>query len=289
MQDTVRPDHYRFRLGEMRVATILDGYRQMDGPHPTFGANATQDEMAALMRENFLPETRFENQFTPLLVETGGETVLFDTGFSPGQMPTAGNLQAGLKKLGRAPEDVTLVVITHGHGDHIGGLVTDGRPSFPNARYAIGEVEYEFWSSDRPAQYGREENGRMFQANLVPQRDRITFLKGGDTVAPGITAIEAFGHTPGHMIFMLESEGRQLLHFVDTSNHYVASLQRPDWHVAFDMDKEKAVENRKRVLDMLATDKIAACGYHMPFPAVGHVERAGGSYRWVPASYQLNL
>ncbi|ESR24794.1 MBL fold metallo-hydrolase [Lutibaculum baratangense] len=289
MQATKRPDHYRFQLGEMTVATVLDGYAHRDGPRPTFGANASEEEMADLLRQNFLPNGRYENHFVPVVVETGGEVVVFDTGFSPGSNPTAGHLQARLAHLGLAPEDVSLVVVTHGHGDHISGIMTEGRPSFPNARYAIAETEWDFWTSDRPAQAGRGDNAQMFQSNVVPLRDRTTFLKDGDTVAPGITAMAAPGHTPGHTIFMLESGGRQLLHFVDVSNHYVASLARPDWHVAFDFDKEQAVQTRKRVLDMVATDRIPAIGYHMPFPSVGFVERAAGGYRWVAASYQMNL
>ncbi len=289
MEDTIRPDHYRFTLGDMRVATILDGYAHRDGPQPTFGANVGEEEMTALLHEHFLPNGRYENHFVPLVVETGDEIVLFDTGFAPGVNPTAGRLQQRLGKIGRTAEDITLVVITHGHGDHINGLMTDGRPSFPNARYAIGEAEYAFWSSDRPAEVGRGDNARMFQSHMVPLAEKTTFLKDGATVAPGITAMDAPGHTPGHMVFMLESGGRRLLHFVDTANHYVASLARPDWQVAFDVDKEQAVKTRKRILDMVATDRLTASGYHMPFPSVGHVEKTAEGYRWVPISYQLNV
>ena len=289
MQTIIRPGEYRFQLGDMTIATILDGYRQGDGPHPTFGANVDEAEVHALMRANFLPETRFEHHFVPILVETGGELVLFDTGFSRGTNPTAGFLQDGMKRLGHKPEDVTVVVITHGHGDHISGLMTDGKESFPNARYAIGQKEYDFWVSDEPAKVGRGDNAKMFEANFVPLVDRTTFLQPGDEVVPGITAVEAFGHSPGHLAFMLESGGKRLLHMADTTNHYVASLQRPDWHVSFDTDKEQAAATRRRIFEMAASERIPVTGFHMPFPSVGFVEKTADGYRWVPASYQMNL
>ena len=126
-------------------------------------------------------------------------------------------------------------------------------------------------------------------ANVTPFREKMTFLADGGEVAPGIRAVAAPGHTPGHMGFHLESEGRRLLIGADFCNHYVLSLQRPDWVVKFDADKEQAARTRKTLLDMIATDRIPFTGYHMPFPAVGFVEKAGEGYRYVPASYQLML
>ena len=127
------------------------------------------------------------------------------------------------------------------------------------------------------------------RANVVPLAEKITFLKDEGEVVPGIRGLAAFGHTPGHMAFHIESEGRRLLLWADTANHYVLSVQRPDWHVRFDMDKEMAVATRRRVLDLAATDRVPVTGYHMPFPAVGFIGKVGEEYRWVPASYQLNL
>ncbi|RME97897.1 MAG: MBL fold metallo-hydrolase, partial [Alphaproteobacteria bacterium] len=124
---------------------------------------------------------------------------------------------------------------------------------------------------------------------VVPLAEKISFISPSKDVVSGITSIEAYGHTPGHMIYNIESAGKRLVLFADTTNHYAASLAKPDWHCIFDMDAEKAVATRKRVLDMIAADKVAATGYHMPFPAVGFVEKEGSGYRWIPASYQLDL
>jgi glyoxylase-like metal-dependent hydrolase (beta-lactamase superfamily II) len=105
----------------------------------------------------------------------------------------------------------------------------------------------------------------------------------------GIEALDASGHTPGHMAFHIESAGRPLLVTADTANHFVVSLQRPDWHVRFDMDKERATASRKRIFDLIATERIPFSGYHMPFPAVGYVEKQELGYRYVPVAYQLAL
>ena len=123
----------------------------------------------------------------------------------------------------------------------------------------------------------------------MPLADKFSFIKPDGEVVPGIHAVDAHGHTPGHMAYHIESDGRRLLLWADAINHYVASLQRPDWHVRFDMDKEGAAAARKRILDMVSAEKIPATGYHMPFPAIGYIETSGDSYRWVPASYQLRL
>ncbi len=117
----------------------------------------------------------------------------------------------------------------------------------------------------------------------------MTMISDGQDVVSGVTAVAAAGHTPGHTVYHVESEGRRLLIAADTANHYVASLQRPDWHVRFDMDKEAAAATRKKVFGMVAADGIAFTGYHMPSPAVGYVEPKGEGFRYVPATYQLNL
>jgi glyoxylase-like metal-dependent hydrolase (beta-lactamase superfamily II) len=123
----------------------------------------------------------------------------------------------------------------------------------------------------------------------VPLADRASFIKPGDEIAPGIRSVDAAGHSPGLMAYHVESEGKRLLIWADTCVHYVVAIQRPDWTLDVDDIKDKAVATRKRMLDMVATDRLYVAGFHMPFPGVGWVEKAAGGYRWVPVSYQLNL
>ncbi|MBB4064258.1 MBL fold metallo-hydrolase [Gellertiella hungarica] len=286
MGEGIRP----LKVGSFRVTVIRDGARAGDKINETFGTDQPKEEVAKLLRENFLPEDQFVNSFSPVLVETGSEKILFDTGMGEmGQSFGAGRLVDGLAAAGVKPEDITTVVLTHLHPDHFGGLMKGGEPAFPKARYVIGEAEYGFWTSTDRKGTPAEKNHDMVMQAVAPLAEKATFLKEGDAVVPGITAMLAPGHTPGHLIFGLESEGRKLMLTADTCNHYVLSLQRPDWEVRFDADKAGAAATRKKVFDMIATDRIAFIGYHMPFPAVGFVEKSGPGYRFVPASYQFDI
>lgn len=284
-----RPTFYRFALGGFEVTTLLDGYLHLDDPHLIFGANQEPATVGALAEANFLPAARFENGFAPVLVNTGRERVLFDTGNLPARRPTAANLLTAMQAAGHRPEDVDVVVLTHFHGDHIGGLLDDGSPRFPNARYVTNAKEYNWWTGDAPTGTPAEDAARVVHSHVVPLAERMTFLGDGDEVVPGITAMAAYGHSPGHTAYHLESEGRRLLLWGDTANHFVLSVQRPEWHVRFDMDKDAAIATRKRIFDMVATERLPVAGYHMPFPALGCVERTADGYRFVRASYQFNL
>jgi glyoxylase-like metal-dependent hydrolase (beta-lactamase superfamily II) len=267
----------RFKLGAFEVTTLLAGTRAGDKPQETFGLNASPEEFAALSAANFIPADMTQNFFTPTVVNTGAEIVLFDTGLA------AEGTLAALTAAGITPDMVDVVVLTHMHGDHIGGLMgADGAtPTFANARYVTGGVEHNHWS-------GAANEG--FDKNVKPLNDKITFLDDAGSVASGITAMAAFGHSPGHMVYQVESDGQRLMITADTANHYVWSLQKPDWEVRFDMDKAAAAAVRKQVFGMIAADKIPFIGYHMPFPGVGYVEAmADGGFRYVPASYQLML
>lgn len=284
-----RPQLYRFIFGNFEVTTILDGVAQMDGPHPFFGVNQSPETVQNYAREHHLPTDWFENGFVPVLVNTGNELVLFDTGFGAARRGSgAGNLRKLLNSAGYGPEQIDVVVITHGHPDHILGLMEEGRPAYENARYVFGEVEFDFWNKGENIPDGRQENRELFVKVVTPLAEKATFIKGGDDVLNGIQAIEAFGHSAGHMVFHIQSEGQQLLVMADTANHNVLSLQKPDWQMRVDDDREMAVITRKRVLDMVSNDKIPVIGHHMPFPSVGFVEKVDEGYHWEPVSYHFN-
>jgi glyoxylase-like metal-dependent hydrolase (beta-lactamase superfamily II) len=237
---------------------------------------ATPEDFAALSAANFIPADRAQGFFTPTVVNTGAEIVLFDTGLA------AEGTLAALTAAGMTPDMVDVVVITHMHGDHIGGLMgADGvTPTFANARYVTGAVEHNHWS-------GAANEG--FDKNVRPLNDKFTFIDEAGSVAGGITGMAAFGHSPGHMVYQVESGGQRLMITADTANHFVWSLQRPDWEVRFDADKAAAAATRRAVFGQIAADRIPFIGYHMPFPGVGFVEAAGEGFRYVPASYQLML
>lgn len=268
------PHYNRFKLGAFEVTTLLAATMPRPDPHSIFGLNVSDEEFAEVSKAAHLPTDQAQFFFTPTVVNTGEQLVLFDTGLNP-----AGITEA-LKAAGYEPEQVDLVVLTHMHGDHIGGLMEGETPTFPNAAYATGRVEYDAWAA--------MENEK-FNSNMRPLAEKTKMMEDGDSGFSGHTAMAAFGHTPGHMVHMLESEGQSLLIAADFANHYVWSLAHPEWHVSFDMDKDKATETRKRLLDMLASDGMPFVGYHMPWPGTGFVEAQGEGWRYVPTSYQLML
>lgn len=264
----------RFALGDFEVTALLAGSRTVPEPHKIFGLNVGDAEFADVSQANFIPADQAQFFFTPTLVNTGEALILFDTGLNPD------GITGVLEAAGYSADQVDRVVLTHMHGDHIGGLMGEAGETFANASYVTGRVEYDAWNS---------MDNEGFNTKVKPLADKMSFLEDGDAVAPGITAMAAFGHTPGHMGFMLESQGQGLLLAADLANHYVWSLGHPDWEVSFDMDKPKAAAARRRVLGMLATEKMPFIGYHMPFPAMGFVETRGDGFRYVPASYQMML
>jgi glyoxylase-like metal-dependent hydrolase (beta-lactamase superfamily II) len=264
----------RFKLGGFEVTTMVAGTMTVDKPQEMFGTNVPADEFAAASDANFIPADKAQFFFNPALVNTGSELVLFDTGMAPE------GITAALAAAGYTPDQVDVVVLTHMHPDHIGGLMATGGPVFANARYVTGAIEHNFWSGAA---------NELFDANVKPLNDKITMLDDGGSVVSGVTAMAAYGHTPGHFVYRLESEGQQIALLADTANHYVWSLAYPDWEVSFDADKAAAVATRRTLLGMLAADKTPFVGYHMPFPGVGFVETRDDGFRYVPASYQMML
>lgn len=263
-----------FKLGEMEVTTLLAGNRTVEDPQSIFGMNVGADEFATASEAANIPTDAAQFFFTPTLANTGAELVLFDTGLN------ADGITAALANAGYTPEQVDIVVITHMHGDHIGGLAGDAGVTFPNARYVTGAVEFDHWAA---------AGNEGFNAKVAPLAEQTTMINGGDAVTSGIEAVEAFGHTPGHMAYRLESGDKSLLIAADFANHYVWSLSYPDWEVRFDMDKGAAASTRRSLLDMLAAENMPFIGYHMPFPALGYVQTRDGGYDYVPHSYQLLL
>lgn len=289
MLGAATPTHYRFRIGGFEITTLNDGAIQLGGPYPIFGMDQFPDDVAELAQKNHLPADKMIISFTPVIVNTGKEVVIFDTGNGAPRRPKAGHLASLLQKAGYTPDQVDVVAITHFHPDHIGGLMENGKPLFPNARYVMSETESDFWLHPDQASGPTARGHKLAVSNIKPVLDKTRFIDNGGDVVSGITAYSAPGHTPGHTAYHIESQGKRIFLGGDYCNHYVVSMQRPDWHVRFDMDKEQAARTRTSVLDMLASEKLLFTSYHMPFPAVGYVEKAGEGYRYVPATYELMI
>ncbi|RJT41904.1 MBL fold metallo-hydrolase [Mesorhizobium waimense] len=282
---TTRAHVFTFGLGSFKIAALLDAVDVRDNLASAFAPGQSPTAVQELAVSSFIDRDRYEHCFIPTLIDTGSEKVLFDTGCGD----EGSSLLECLQDLGLGPDDIDVVVITHGHPDHIGGLVKNGEPVFRRARYVFGAAEFAFWTEGNAVREARLSKRDLFRRVCANLADQATFIAPGDEVLPGITAIDAAGHSPGLLAFLVESDGQRLLVWSDAFLHYVVSIQHPEWQADLDDDKDQAVETRKRLLNMAAEQRLLIAGHHMPFPGLGHIESANGSFRWLPVSYQLNV
>jgi glyoxylase-like metal-dependent hydrolase (beta-lactamase superfamily II) len=290
--NTATPGVYRYKIGSYELTALYDGiwYRPIDDK---FIVNAPFAEVEHALDAAFMPHDKLATPFTTLIVNTGKNVVLLDTGTGGQIAPSAGALRDNLAAAGINPKEVDTIVISHFHPDHINGIKDkDNALIFPRAEIMVPAAEWAYWMDDGNLNAAPADlkvvflNQRRIFTDIAKQ---VTQFEPGKEVAPGIVTIPAAGHTPGHTVFAIHSGDQSLLVLSDTAQHPAVFARHPDWQASFDIDGAAAVATRKTLFDRAAADRMLVTGYHFPFPACGHLIKTATGYEHVPVEWQTAL
>ena len=276
---------HSFVQGDFEVMVLSDGSLRL--PLNVLAVDASPEQLAEIAKRLGWASGEAEPAANIPLIKAGSDLVLVDNGSGNKFQPTAGKLAENLAAAGIDPGAVTKVVFTHAHPDHIWGTLGDGgKLLMPNAAYYVGSAEWSFWTdpdllSKMPAEMGDFVKGA--QRDLAAVKDRVTMVKGGDEIVPGLSVLDTPGHTPGHIALEL-SGGEGLIVTGDSLTNEIVSFEHPEWKFGFDADPALAIENRKKLIDRAATDKVKMLGYHWTYPGVGFAERKDAAYVFARAS-----
>lgn len=282
------PGFFRFTLGKKLITVLSDGYFASND----LLTNISKDQVEALLVGDIRSSENYRVSINVFLVEEGDKKYLIDAGLGSFFDANAGHLHRNLKLAGNDPSEITAVLATHLHLDHIGGIFnSDGKRLFPNADLWVTRQEVDFWTNteiQKNAPEGADSYFVMAQKALQTYEGRVRFIEENSEIAPGIKAIPLFGHTPGHVGYSIESEGQKLLIWGDLINAFV-QIQRPDVGFLSDVNTQDATKKRKQIFGMAAESKMLISGMHLPFPGVGFIQKSGEGYRFVPLLWHGNL
>jgi glyoxylase-like metal-dependent hydrolase (beta-lactamase superfamily II) len=288
-QKTQAPGYYRMMLGDFEVTALSDGTFPMQAAKLL--THITPKQLDSALARSFLKEP-IDTSVNAFLINTGSKLVLIDSGAGTLFGPTVGKLLSNLKASGYRPEQVDEIYITHMHGDHVGGLLSDGKPAFPNAIVRAAQQEADFWLSKAhmdaaPADRKDGYQGAMNMLNPYVSAGQFKPFDGDSELVPGIRAMATPGHTAGHSVYVVESKGQKLFLWGDLM--HVAAVQFPDPAVTilYDTDSVMAAAQRSKVFADAAAHGYWVGGAHLSFPGIGHLRAAGSGYSFVPANYSV--
>ena len=283
------PGFYRFRVGSFIATTVWDGFATRQNPGTGWITNADQAAVEGALRDANLSTTRLDNPYIVTFLETPSGITMFDSGTGAQLQPTAGLMHANLRAAGIDPARVNRILITHFHGDHITGLTdAQNQPMFPNAQVSVPEAEWAFWT-DASNESRVPATQRPTFANTARRfgayNGKLDRFAAGAEVMPGVRAVAAYGHTPGHTAFHVSDGADQLFVTADTSSRPELFLRNPGWSSIFDIDGPAATASRIALFDRISAERARMTAYHFPFPAMGTVLKQAAGFRFVPADW----
>jgi glyoxylase-like metal-dependent hydrolase (beta-lactamase superfamily II) len=287
------PGHYKIKIGSLEVYVLLDG--TLTFPTQAYGINVPLERIGTLLEANYLPVgPTISNALNGLLIKSPQGIVLVDAGTGgKGGPADGGRLVQNLAALGIAPQDVNVVIMSHLHPDHIGGLFMGGAATvssqlvFRKAEHVITRREWDTLQNPSPGALARPAQVKPFFDTVLRScatalEGKVRFVAPGDQIIPGVEIVDAPGHTLGHLAVRISSGNDQMIHLVDTVVHHILGFQ-PDLRLLFDEDPVGAAATRAKLFDQITTDRTLVVGYHFPWPGLAHIRKTATGYEYVPA------
>ena len=282
------PGYYHFMVGDIEVTPLLDGAFPMKPGEILQGIKA--EEVNTLLNQAYEGPTVITS-VNAFLVNTGTKLILIDSGMGTGMMPNMGHVIENMRAAGYKPEQVDEIYITHMHGDHIGGITANGKKNFPKAVVRVDRRDADYWLSETEAAKATnpmlKSNFANAKVNVAPYKADGKFkpFDGETELSPGITAHPAYGHTPGHTVYTIESKGQKLWLLGDMIHVAAVQFPKPGVTLAFDSDTKAAAAIRAKDFAQAAKSNDLIAAAHLAFPGVGHIKKNGSGYIFMPLAY----